>query len=468
MLLDVPAGIDGWRALLVDGETLPDGLTNALAAATREQPEVAVWFLDHELLDESGGVTARSYLPELSPEYQRHTDVIDGPLLVRAGLAGEVRRPAEADVANGEQRAQRYAMTLRLIERGVAFGRLPGVVARRRGPARVLGTEVVRTLVVAHLQRSGIAAEVTPTAHTGVVRVRRTRTEWPRVSVVIPTRGGQGRVWSAQRTFVVHAVESLLRRSTHPDIEVVVVADDSTPAHVVSTLERLVPARVRVVPWTRPFNFSEKINAGVAAATGDLLLLLNDDTELIEPASLEAMAALFADPAAPGSIGAVGAVGARLLFDDGTLQHAGHVYNEQPLHAFLAWPGDHPGPGHRLMVTRECSGVTAAALMVDRATFVDVGGFPEDFPLDYNDVAFCLAVRRSGRRILWTPDAAWFHFEGRTRQRGPREDEWARLRAQWGPQLDVDPYHHPELEVRRGDRLERVGRPADSAAHAST
>lgn len=467
MPLDVPAGVDGWRALLVDGEVLPDAVAPALAAAARTRPEVAVWFLDHELVDAEGAVVARSYVPELSPEYLRHTDVIDGPLLMRAALAADVRSAASADVDDDEPRARRYAMSLRLLERGASFGRLPGVVARRSGPASALRTDVVRDLVDAHLRRSRIAAEVTPTAHTGVVRVRRTPATLPRVSVVIPTRGGEGSVWSARRTFVVHAVESLLRRSTYPDLEVVVVADDSTPAHVIAALERSDPARVRVVPWTRPFNFSEKINAGVAAATGELLLLLNDDTELIAPGSLEAMAALFADPVPPGSIGAVGAVGARLLFDDGTLQHAGHVYNEQPLHAFLAWPGDHPGPGHRLMVTRECSGVTAAALMVDRATFDAVGGFPEDFPLDYNDVAFCLAVRRSGRRILWTPEAAWFHFEGRTRQRGPREDEWARLRGQWGPQLDVDPYHHPDLEVRRGDRLERVGLPADSAPHAS-
>ena len=118
------------------------------------------------------------------------------------------------------------------------------------------------------------------------------------------------------------------------------------------------------------------------------------------------------------------------------------------------------------MVTRECTGVTAAALMVDRSTFEAVGGFPEDFPLDYNDVGFCLAVRRSGRRILWTPDASWFHFEGRTRERGPRDDEWAKLRAQWAAELDHDPYHHPELEVRRPDRMERVGMPFDSATHS--
>ncbi len=461
-------GVADWRACVLSDETLGVGTADALREASRRRPDVDAWFMDHELVDDHGGVVARSYVPELSPEYQRHTDAIDGVLLVREAVLAEVALLVDADSDADDAQAARYALVLRLMERGCEMARLPAVTAQRAAAvAAPIATATVRSLVAAHLARSGIVADVVETTHNGVVRVRRRPTAFPRVSVVIPSRGGSGRVWSARRTFVVHAVASLLERSTHPDIEVVVVADDSTPAWVVAALERLDPSRVRVLPWTRPFNFSEKINAGVAAATGDLLLLLNDDTELIEPSSLEAMAAHFDDPEPPGAIGRVGAVGARLLFDDGTLQHAGHVYNEQPLHAFLAWPGDHPGPGHRLMVTRECTGVTAAALMVDRSTFEAVGGFPEDFPLDYNDVAFCLAVRRSGRRILWTPDASWFHFEGRTRERGPRDDEWAKLRAQWGAELDHDPYHHPDLEVRRPDRLERVGMPPDSAAHAS-
>jgi GT2 family glycosyltransferase len=340
---------------------------------------------------------------------------------------------------------------------------VPAVLGRRDASAeRAVPAAVVAEVVDAHLRRSGIAGTVTPTPHAGVVAVRRTLTATPRVSVVVPTRGGTGRVWGRTRTFAIHAVQSLLEHSTYPDLEVVVVADTSTPQWVVRNLSRLSPERVTVVPYDLPFNFSDKINRGVAAASGDVLLLLNDDTELYAPGSIDSMVAYFVDADPAGSHGAVGVVGARLLFDDSTLQHAGHVYNEQPLHAFRAWPDHEPGPGHRLVVARECSGVTAAALMVDRATFVSVGGFPTDFPLDYNDVAFCLAVRRTGRRIIWTPDASWHHFEGRTRVRGPRDDEFARLVGQWGHELAHDPYHHPLLEVRRDDWRERTGLPPNS------
>jgi len=460
-----PVGVAGWQACVIPGEALPPDVAAALVGASSSQPEVDVWFLDHALTDSAGAVVARSYVPEFSPEYQRQCDVIDGPLLVREQLLASVADEVAADAPGDDARARRYATVLRLVERGCTFARLPDVVAVRSAPNHPMATDVMQALVAAHVARCGISADVVPTTHPGVVRVHRHTDRVGRVSVVIPTRGGQGRVWSSTRTFVVHAVSTLLERSTHADIEVVVVADDSTPAWVTRALQRM-DDRVRVLPWARPFNFSEKINAGVAAATGDLLLLLNDDTELIGAGSLGAMASFFADPEPPRPIGRVGVVGARLLFDDGTLQHAGHVYNEQPLHAFLGWPGTHPGPGHRLTVARECSGVTAAALMVDRATFDEVGGFPEDFPLDYNDVAFCLAVRRTGRRILWSPDATWYHFEGRTRERGPRPDEWARLRSQWGDELDNDPYHHPDLEVRRPDRWERLGMPPDSAPHS--
>jgi hypothetical protein len=86
-----------------------------------------------------------------------------------------------------------------------------------------------------------------------------------------------------------------------------------------------------------------------------------------------------------------------------------------------------------------------------------------DFPLDFNDIGFCLAVRRTGRRIIWTPDAVWHHFEGRSRTRGPRPDEFTRLVAQWGNELVNDPYYHPLLEVRRGDWSERAGMPPNDS-----
>ncbi len=443
-------------AVVIPGEDLVAGVSELIAASALDGSAHA-WFGDHELLGADGTVASRSYVPDWSPEYLRQTDVVNGPIVVRDELLGVLD-----ELTAPSPRGQRFELQLRLLERGVRVQRVPAVLGRRQfvDEAPVAAAEAYQ-IVDGHLRRSGISGVASLSSSPGVATLRRTPRAMPRVSVVIPTRGGTGRVWGRTRTYVVHAVQSLLARSTYPDLEIVVVADTSTPQWVLDALVRIGDQRIVVVPYSAAFNFSDKINRGVAAASGDLLLLLNDDTELEAVDSIESMVAYFGEGA--GAEGVVGAVGARLLFDDGTVQHAGHVYSEQPLHAFRMWPANVAGPGHRLMLARECSGVTAAALMVDRGTFDSVGGFPMDFPLDFNDIGFCLAVRRTGRRIIWTPDAVWHHFEGRSRTRGPRPDEFTRLVAQWGHELVNDPYYHPLLEVRRGDWSERAGMPPNDS-----
>jgi GT2 family glycosyltransferase len=152
----------------------------------------------------------------------------------------------------------------------------------------------------------------------------------------------------------------------------------------------------------------------------------------------------------------VAMAGAKLLFDDGTLQHGGHVYSGQPNHVCVGWRGDSPGPWplRPLAVERECSGVTAACAVVRRSVFEEVGGLPTELPLSYNDVDFSLKLRRAGHRVVWTPWAVWYHFESRTRDSRvlPEEREW--LDARWFAELSNDPYYNPNLVPRRHDFLE--------------
>ena len=169
------------------------------------------------------------------------------------------------------------------------------------------------------------------------------------------------------------------------------------------------------MPFDEPFNFSAKVNRGVAASSGELLLFLNDDTELIEPGSIDELAGLALEPG-------VGLVGAKLLFADGTLQHAGHVYPGLVTHALLGYDGDHPGPNHMALLVRECSGVTAAAAMIRRDRFLAVGGFDEAYPSNFNDVDLSLRLRESGLRNLWTPARGLVP----RRERDPRADDHRR------------------------------------------
>jgi len=356
--------------------------------------------------------------------------------------------------------AQDHDLVLRLTEQARGVAHVPQVLYHwRQSPASVTSDSANKRwafeagvrAVADHCRRVGIDATVEHTEHDGCYRVIRHVTEQPLVSVVIPTRGSSGRVWGVSRVFVVDAVRSLLEHSTYTNLEFVIVHDTVTPEPVMQALDRLLGDRLVAVEYDRPtFNFSEKMNIGALHATGDLLLLLNDDTELIEPDSIGELVGLLADDD-------VAMAGAKLLFDDGTLQHGGHVYHHDLMHICDGWSGDSPGPWplRPLAVARECSGVTAAASLIRRSVFDEVGGFPEALPLNYNDVDLCLKIRDRGYRIVWTPWASWYHFESRTRHSVLRPEEYQFINQRWHTEINNDPYYNLNLAPNRNDWLER-------------
>jgi GT2 family glycosyltransferase len=240
-----------------------------------------------------------------------------------------------------------------------------------------------------------------------------------------------------------------MRASTWANFEVVVVADTSTPDIVRRALRQLCGDRLVWVDYGQPFNFSDKVNKGRDAASGDVLLLLNDDMEVISPDFIEEMAGLALDPG-------VGAVGARLLLADGRLQHIGHRYANGTFHVFSGYDGDYPGPDDMCLVTRECVGVTAACLAIRASTFDQLGGMATEFPNNFNDVDFCLRLRASGYRNIITPHATLFHFESVTRDAAVTAEEAHLLFTRWGDELSSDPYSNPNLESGRIEWIERA------------
>jgi GT2 family glycosyltransferase len=252
----------------------------------------------------------------------------------------------------------------------------------------------------------------------------------PTVSIVIPSIGTSGEVHGTSRVFVVDAVSSVLATAAMP-VEVIVVAGREMPGDVIESLESL--AHVRCVPFDQPFNFSATVNLGAAHARAPYLLLLNDDTEVISPHWLERML-----DAAAGE--RVGAVGARLLFEDGTLQHAGHTYRTSLDHIGFGLPGDSGGRTGLLHQRREVAGVTAACLLTPMRIFDQVGGFCTGFPGNYNDVDYCMKVRAAGSRIIYEPEAVLSHFESRSRVAGIRPDEIELIQRRWLTELVDDPF----------------------------
>ncbi len=266
----------------------------------------------------------------------------------------------------------------------------------------------------------------------------------PSVSVIIPTR---------DRLDVLRvAVEGVLHETKHP-AELVVVDNATTDPETLAYLERVeAHPSVTVLRDPGPFNFSRLNNLGAERATGEVLVLLNNDIEVIDGTWLSFLAAHAVRPG-------VGAVGARLLYPDGTIQHAGVRLGVRGIaaHCYVGAPRDHAGDRHRILDCQTYSAVTAACLAVRRDSYFAVGGLDEDFEVAFNDVDFCLRLRDLGLRNIYVPDVVLYHHESISRGREDSPEKVERIRreqlrmiARWGDQLITDPYHSPN-ETLRGD-----------------
>jgi GT2 family glycosyltransferase len=449
------AATGDFLVLLDHDDVLVDGALTSVAAALAADDSVNVVYSDHDLMRPDGRCAWPMYKPDFSLERLRHHNYITHLVVARRSLVDEI-----GGFTPGTDGAQDHDLLLRLAEVAAPFGHIPEILLHwRQAPnssaldsankPAAISSEV--RAVSAHLDRCGIDAEVTETDQPGVVRTRRRIEGRPVVSVVIPTRGTRGRVWGAERILVHDAVASMVGREDQVDLEFVVVLDAGSEPVIERGLRRLAGEALRVVHYDRPFNFSDKINEGVLAATGEYVLLLNDDTEMIEPGSVAEMVGLAQQSD-------VGMVGAKLLFDDGTLQHGGHLYHGTITHSLLGWASSHPGPYNMSNVVRECVGATAAGSLMRRDVFLDVGGMNTDFPANYNDVELSMVVRAAGFRILWTPYACWYHFESRSFSHPIDPAETALIEERWGPELYVDPYSNPNLTPGRNDWLELPNR----------
>ena len=263
----------------------------------------------------------------------------------------------------------------------------------------------------------------------------------PLVSVIVPTRD--------RAKLLAACVAGVLERTDYPAVQLLIVDNGSTEQDALSLLARLEQdRRVRVLREPGPFNFAALNNAAAAEARGDVLMLLNNDTEVLHPDWLREMVSHAVRPD-------VGAVGARLLYPDGALQHGGLLLGPggAATHVGRGAARDAPGYLGQLACTRDLSAVTAACLAIRGDVWRAVGGMDERLAVTWNDVDLCLRVRAAGLRVVWTPHAALLHREGVTRgleatdearQRRFR-DEQALVLATWGDAVEHDPFLNPNL-----------------------
>jgi GT2 family glycosyltransferase len=240
-------------------------------------------------------------------------------------------------------------------------------------------------------------------------------------------------------------------------MEVIVVDNGSTEAALHELLRQWSSdPRLRVLPSPGPFNYAFLNNQAAASARGEILVLLNNDTEVLHPDWLREMASLAirAD---------IGAVGAKLFFPSGRIQHAGVILGPRGVagHDYLFAKAAEEGQQDDLWLLRQVSAVTGACLAVRREAYMAVGGLDERrFRVAYNDVDFCLKLAAAGLRNIFTPHARLLHHESASRGSEFSAERYAlweaerdAMRAKWGTVLDKDPFFPTLLSFSLGARI---------------
>jgi GT2 family glycosyltransferase len=225
----------------------------------------------------------------------------------------------------------------------------------------------------------------------------------------------------------------------------VILLDNETTDERALQLMRESPARRIAFP--DPFNFSRANNQGAMAATGEFLVFLNNDTEIITEDWLQQLLYYAEQPE-------VGAVGAVLIYEDRTVQHAGVALGMRGTadHTMRGFPIGADGYAGSLACAREVSAVTAACLMMRKSLFHEIGGFNEHFFTAYQDVDLCLRLRERGLRLICTPRALVIHHESVSRRNYYDMIDRALLLDQWESMIERgDPYYNPNLNLERGD-----------------
>lgn len=414
---------------------------------------VRLAFGDEDRVDASGVRRDPYFKPCWDPELLLEHDYVSGLFAVdRRTLAESMHRPLPPSAA-------RQALILRLA-RSMHFNatcRIPRVLSHRTAPVGDRGQPLAALQDWAFDESAGSRAGLVAGVSAG-------RIDWslpaslPTVSVVIPTRDQPGHLG--------RCLTSLSALAGQCPLEIVLVDNGTTDPEALALLDAAARAGGVVLRRDEPFNFSRLVNAGAAEATGDLVCLLNNDIQAIEPGWQDRMAALALRED-------TGAVGAMLAYPDGTIQHAGILagLGGSAANLFAGLPLTIDGQHGRARCRQQFSAVTAACLMVRREVFTALGGFNVDYPVAFNDVDFCLRLRKAGLRVVWTPDVVLRHFESASRGRdddGERRqcvlDEVRRLRADWAAELDNDPAYNPNLTLH-GDAFDLTLVPRWRAAH---
>jgi GT2 family glycosyltransferase len=277
-------------------------------------------------------------------------------------------------------------------------------------------------------------------------------TEVEKLAIIIPSKNALD--------LIRPCTESLIATVTATDqIEIIIMDNGSDDAVTLDWLKAIDNhPMVKVIRHDHPFNWAEINNNAVDHTDAKHLLFLNNDTLALEQGWDMVLRSLLRRSE-------IGAVGARLLYEDGTIQHGGVLLYDTSVavHEAAGQTCDNPHYMFRSALPHHTSAVTGAFLACTKENFAQVHGFDEQFRIIFNDIDFCLKLRAQGLKILYSPDITFNHLESKSRGYDHQDSEKARrakaesnkMKEKWGDTLKEDPYY-PAIFARSGKPYSRI------------
>lgn len=450
-----------------DDELALDALYH-YAVAINDDPSIDMLYSDEDKIEKDrsrGGHELRYFAPYFKSDW--NPDLIESVnytchfLCVRKSII-DALEPSTREYDG----AQDHHMVLQVSERTQNIHHVPRVLYHWRvlagstaksGSEKSYAFEAGIKALQKHVERCGAKAVVK--AHprvpygSGYDVVYELESE-PLVSVIIPNKDNID--------LLSRCIDSIFDRTTYSNFEIIVVENNSEEEETFDYYDRIQKEhdQVQVVYYEGGFNYSAVNNFGVSCAQGEYLLLLNNDTEVVTENWMERMLGLCMRES-------TGIVGVKLVYPDRIVQHGGVLgFMGGPAHLFQFCDADSYGYSFLLQYRQDLSAVTAACLMIKRAVFEEVGGFDEEFVVDYNDVVLCLSVRKAGYLVVYEPAVELIHYESVSRGAHSSDAsmvrfarERGRLMSMW-PEFSFlpDPYGNPNFRQANNENYQGVWR----------
>lgn len=368
--------------------------------------------------------------------------------------------------------AQDYDFILRCTEKAKQICHIPMILYHWRShqdstasnpESKLYAYTAGARAIMDHYKRVGIEAlKVVEGISHGIYHTYFKIKDNPLVSIIIPNKD--------HIKDLNKCIYPILTKATYKNIEIIIVENNSTEKSTFDYYNKIEKefSNVHVVYWEKEFNYSSINNFGVKYAKGEYLLFMNNDIELIANNFIEEMLGYAQRED-------VGVVGTRLLYGDDTIQHAGVIvgFGGVAGHAFV---GIHKAENtyfNRAMCVQDYSAVTAACMMSKRSIFDKVGGFSEELAIAFNDIDYCLKVRKIGKLVVYNPYAELYHYESKSRgledtpEKIKRFNKEIAIFAKRWPDIlkNGDPYYNPNLTLKKSNfalrdlKTEKIGEP---------